>query len=151
MTGKQRLSATVEAELIAAGHATVADGRAASLSAWVNDALRLKADHDRRLQALDDFLATYEVEHGEITEEEMRDAGRQAPLARLLKGVDVAPLDDGLGRQAGKLLGRSRSDDAIDAAVVCLAHDGDDILTSDARDLRRLAEAAGLHVELIPV
>ncbi len=56
----------------------VAQGRAESVSAWVNDALRLKADHDRRLQALDDFLAAYESEHGEITEEEMRDAARRA-------------------------------------------------------------------------
>jgi hypothetical protein len=63
----------------------------------------------------------------------------------------VAALDDGLGRQAGMLLARSGMSDAIDAAVVCLAADGDDILTSDAGDLRALAEAAGVHVELIPV
>ena len=41
--------------------------------------------------------------------------------------------------------------DAIDATVVCLAADGDDILTSDHGDLRALAEAAAIHVELIPV
>jgi hypothetical protein len=35
--------------------------------------------------------------------------------------------------------------------VVCLAADGDDILTSDPGDLGALAEAAGVHVELIPV
>ena len=40
---------------------------------------------------------------------------------------------------------------AIDAAVICLAGDGDDILTSDPEDLRDLAQAAGIHVELIPV
>jgi len=40
--------------------------------------LRLKTDHERRLQALDDFLAAYETEHGEITEDEMRDAARRA-------------------------------------------------------------------------
>ena len=44
----------------------------------MNDALRLKADHDRRLQAHDDFLDAYEAEHGEITEDEMRDAARRA-------------------------------------------------------------------------
>ena len=44
----------------------------------MNDALKLKADHDRRLQALDDFLGAYEAEHGEITEDEMRDAARRA-------------------------------------------------------------------------
>jgi len=77
--------------------------------------------------------------------------GRQAPLARLLAGVEVVPVDDSLGRMAGMLLAVSGGSDAIDAAVVCLARDGDDILTSDAGDLRPLAEAAGVHVELIAV
>ena len=48
------------------------------MSAWVNEALRLKASHDRRLAALDDFLAAYEAEHGEITAQEMHDAARSA-------------------------------------------------------------------------
>jgi Arc/MetJ-type ribon-helix-helix transcriptional regulator len=78
MTTKRRLSASVDAELIAVAQEAVTDGHAESISAWVNDALRLKADHDRRLQALDEFLAAYEAEHGEITDEEMRDAARRA-------------------------------------------------------------------------
>jgi Arc/MetJ-type ribon-helix-helix transcriptional regulator len=57
---------------MAAAQRAVAEGRAESISAWVNEALRLKADHDRRLQALDDFLAAYEAQHGEITEDEIR-------------------------------------------------------------------------------
>ncbi|MGH9137439.1 MAG: hypothetical protein ACRD0G_10390 [Acidimicrobiales bacterium] len=77
-TTRERLSATVEAELLAAGRAAVAAGRAASLSAWVNDALRRQAEDDRRMQALDDFLAAYEKEHGEITEQEMQEASRRA-------------------------------------------------------------------------
>ena len=77
--------------------------------------------------------------------------GRQAGVARLLAGVDVTALDDGLGRRAGMLLARSRQSDAIDAAVVCLASDGDDILTSDPSDLLALAEAAEIHVDLIAV
>jgi|SRR5450755_2093670 Arc/MetJ-type ribon-helix-helix transcriptional regulator len=78
MSSKQRLSASVDAELMAVAQDAVAGGSAESVSAWVNDALRLKADHDRRLQALDDFLAAYEAEHGEITDEDMRDAARRA-------------------------------------------------------------------------
>ena len=78
MGGKQRLSASVDAELVAVAQEAVAGGQAESVSAWVNDALRLKADQDRRLRALDDFLAVYEAAHGEITEEEMRDAARRA-------------------------------------------------------------------------
>jgi hypothetical protein len=77
--------------------------------------------------------------------------GRQVALARLLAGVEVAPIDDGLGRRAGVLLGRSGQSDAIDAAVVCLAADGDDILTSDPGDLLALAQAADIHVEIIAV
>jgi hypothetical protein len=78
-------------------------------------------------------------------------SGRQVAVARLLSGVEVAPVDDLLGRRAGVLLALAGRSDAIDAAVVCLARDGDDILTSDPDDLRDLAQAAGLHVELIPV
>ena len=78
-------------------------------------------------------------------------SGRQAPMARLLAGTAVASVDDTLARRAGMLLARSGHSDAIDATVVCLAADGDDILTSDPGDLRVLAEAAGIHVEIVPV
>jgi hypothetical protein len=78
MTGKQRLSASVDAELVEAGQTAVAEGRAETLSAWVNDALRLKTDHDRRMRALDEFLAAYEAEHGAISDEEITDATRRA-------------------------------------------------------------------------
>lgn len=78
MTVKRRLSSTVDAELVEAGQAAVEAGDAESMSAWVNDALRLKVEHDRRLRALDDFIAVYEAEHGEITEEEMAAAARSA-------------------------------------------------------------------------
>jgi Arc/MetJ-type ribon-helix-helix transcriptional regulator len=76
VTSKSRLSVTVDADLIAAVHGAVAAGAAVSMSAWVNDALRLKLDHDRRLRGIDDFIAAYEAEHGEITEEEMDAAVR---------------------------------------------------------------------------
>jgi hypothetical protein len=78
-------------------------------------------------------------------------SGRQAPIARLLAGTAVASVDDTLARRAGMLLARSGQSDAIDATVVSLAADGDDILTSDPGDLRVLAEAAGIHVEIVPV
>jgi hypothetical protein len=78
MTSKERLSASVDRELHEAGVAAVAAGRAPNLSAWVNDALRRQADHDRRMSALDEFFAAFEAEHGEITSEEIRDATRAA-------------------------------------------------------------------------
>jgi metal-responsive CopG/Arc/MetJ family transcriptional regulator len=73
---KSRLSVTVDADLVAAVHAAAAAGAADSISAWVSDALRLKLDHDRRLRGIGDFIAAYEAEHGEITEEEMEAAVR---------------------------------------------------------------------------
>jgi hypothetical protein len=92
------------------------------------------------------------VSHGGVVAQVWRGGtGRQVPVARLLAGVEIVALDDGLGRRAGVLLARSGMADAIDSAVVCIASDGDDILTSDAGDLQALAEAAGIHVELIPV
>jgi hypothetical protein len=77
--------------------------------------------------------------------------GRQVPVARLLASVDVVPVDDELGRRAGLLLARTGTADAIDASVICLAQDGDDVLTSDPADLRALASAARVHVDLISV
>ena len=78
MTVKQRLSASVDADLLEAGQTAVAAGEAGSLSAWVNEALRRQADNDRRLRALDEFLAAYEAEHGEITDAEIAEATRRA-------------------------------------------------------------------------
>ena|SRR5215472_3406060 len=75
---KVRLSASVDADLIAAAEAAVARGRLESVSAWVNEALRTKAEHDQRLEALGAFVAAYEREHGEITADEMREAARDA-------------------------------------------------------------------------
>ena len=60
-----------------------------------------------------------------------RGNGKQVPVARLLASVDVVPVNDELGRRAGLLLARTGSADAIDASVICLAQDGDDVLTSD--------------------
>lgn len=77
--------------------------------------------------------------------------GRQASLSRLLGAVEVTPLDDHLGRRAGMLLASARTADVIDAAIVLLATDGDTILTPDLRDLRPLAVAATVHVDIVPV
>ncbi len=77
-------------------------------------------------------------------------ADRQALLARLLRAVDVRPVDDRLARDAGVLLGRAGTADPIDATVVLVAEAGDRILTSDPGDLRRLADTAGARVAVVP-
>lgn len=101
MTIRERLSATVEAEFLAAGRAAVAEGRAQSLSAWVNDALRRQTEHDRRLRALDDFLATYEAEHGEITDDEMREATRRSRSRATVVRAGQPPSGTGRIRRHG--------------------------------------------------
>jgi metal-responsive CopG/Arc/MetJ family transcriptional regulator len=83
MTAKSRLSVTVDADLIAASQAAVAAGETESVSAWVNDALRLKVEHDRRLRGIGDFIAAYEAEYGEITDQEM-DAAYRAMKGRAI-------------------------------------------------------------------
>jgi Arc/MetJ-type ribon-helix-helix transcriptional regulator len=94
---KQRLSASVDAELLAIAQDAVAHGKAESVSAWVNEALRLKADRDRRLQALDEFLAAYEDEHGEITDRDMLEAGRRARGRAVVVRGRPAGDEDGQG------------------------------------------------------
>jgi len=91
MTAKRRLSSTVDAELVEAAQTAVRAGDAESMSAWVNDALRLKVEHDRRLHALDGFIAAYEAEHGEITEEEMAAAVRSARQRAVVVRGGAAP------------------------------------------------------------
>jgi hypothetical protein len=99
MTSKQRLSASVDAAVIAAAQAAVAEGRATNVSAWVNDALRRQAEHDGRMRALDEFLKRYEAKHGTISEDEMREAGR---LARARAVVVRAKKRAGSARRGGR-------------------------------------------------
>src|SRR5262245_32761158 len=91
--------------------------------------------HDRDVVALikSELIANRAPKtHGGIVAQVWRGgAGRQAPIARLLPGIDVVPLGADLGRSAGMLLKAAHAADAIDAALVALASDGDDILTSD--------------------
>ena len=75
---KERLSVSVDADLIKAAEQAVVQGHFESLSAWVNEALRSKIEQDRRLQALTAFVSAYESEHGEISEREMLLAARRA-------------------------------------------------------------------------
>lgn len=72
---KQRLTVTIDPELVEAGNQAVASGAAESLSAWVNTALTEKARRDRQLAQLRRAVEDYEAEFGEITAEEL--AARQ--------------------------------------------------------------------------
>ncbi len=89
------------------------------------------------------------VTHGGVVGQVWRGGPRQARLATALAGMDVRPLDERLGRVAGELLASTRMSDVVDAALVALAADGDEIITLDGEDLGRLAASAGRHIELI--
>ena len=75
--------------------------------------------------------------------------GRQARLARLLRAVDVRPVDEQMGRGAGVLLARTGTSDPIDATVVLVAESGDRILTSDPSDIQRLVAASGTRAATV--
>jgi hypothetical protein len=75
--------------------------------------------------------------------------GRQARLERLLRGVDVRPVDAAAGRAAGVLIGQEGTQDPIDATLVLVAYPGDRIVTSDPEDIARLVSAAGRSVQVI--
>lgn len=89
--------------------------------------------------------------NGAVVAQVWRDpAGRQAELARLLRSVDVKPVDQRLGRNAGVLSGRAGHHDAIDATVVAVASAGDRIVTSDPDDIRTLVAASGRPILVVP-
>ncbi len=89
------------------------------------------------------------ITHAGVLGQAWRGGPRQARLVRALEGIDVRPLDKKLGRSAGELLAAARLSDVIDAAVVLLSTDGDEIVTSDLADFEQLAAASGRHVELV--
>lgn len=71
------------------------------------------------------------------------DAGRDAPLNRLLKTYDlVEHIPQRLARRAASLRARARRGSAIDALVVAAAEPGGTVLTSDVGDIGALAAYA---------
>ena len=89
--------------------------------------------------------------HGAVVGQVWRGGARQARIARLLEASEVAAIDLEHGRAAGELMGRARTSDVVDAALVLLCVDGDQVLTSDPDDLTTLASAARIHLELVRV
>jgi hypothetical protein len=68
---KQRLTVTVDPDLIEAGQRAVESGQAASVSGWVSAALADKVRRDQKLALLAAAVADYERDFGEITAEEI--------------------------------------------------------------------------------
>ena len=68
----------------------------------------------------------------------IRNRGRQVTLERVLAGIEEEPLDSDAARRVGHLLASSRTSDVVDAALAVLAAPGDEVMTSDPKDLRTL-------------
>ena len=71
-----------------------------------------------------------------------RDGARQARLALLLRGVEELELTRLALDRSVNCFARARTSDVVDASIVEIARDGDEILTSDPDDLVPLARAA---------
>ncbi|MBM7787109.1 PIN domain-containing protein [Tenggerimyces flavus] len=81
-----------------------------------------------------------------------RGDSRQARLAWVLRGCQIDPSDEEIAKQAGVLLGRSRTRDAIDAIVVATAWKRRaGVVTSDPGDLRKLIETVEMDGHRIAI
>ena len=74
---KQRVTITIELDLLEEAQAAVSNGRCRSLSQWIGEAVADQLDKERRLALLDELIAEYEAEHGVITAEAMEERIRK--------------------------------------------------------------------------
>lgn len=128
--------------LDAEGVSKAADGDE-SVVAWIQRAKDVDAD-----------IVVSAVTLAEV----LRSAPRDATRHRVLKFAEVWSVHDGLGRQAGALLGAAGSDATIDALIAATALAARErlgrprvvVLTSDPDDLRRLlADSPDISVAAI--
>jgi Arc/MetJ-type ribon-helix-helix transcriptional regulator len=84
---KRRLSTSIDGDLVDAAERAVSEGLAENVSAWVNAALRVQAEHDARTRALDVFIGDYEQKHGPITHSEIEAITKRARAsAEIVRG-----------------------------------------------------------------
>ncbi len=79
----------------------------------------------------------------------IRNRARQVTLERVLLGVQEIALDSEEARHIGTLLAGTRSSDVVDAAVARIASPGDEILTSDPKDLRALCPLRSIKITAV--
>lgn len=80
-----------------------------------------------------------------------RHRATQVRLSRLLRGVDEVAIDPESSPRIGSVLARSGTADVVDASLIEVAVDGDEVITSDADDLAHLARAVGKRIMIIPI
>lgn len=77
---------------------------------------------------------------------------QQIQLRRFLTGCAVIPLGESQAHEAGRLLGKTRTVDVVDAVVVTVAlRKKGMILTSDPGHIKRLVRASGGDVAVVAV
>ena len=77
---------------------------------------------------------------------------KQAQIRRLLRGCEVVAFDEAAAHAAGALLGKARTRDVVDASVAELAiRKLADIVSDDAKDIRRLLRAANVKTSHLDV
>ena len=80
-----------------------------------------------------------------------RDGRRQANLARVLSGVDIAAIDEVAAQKVGELLGANKTNDLVDAHVALLAQPDGRILTSDDTDIKALLRTRRVRAVIVHV
>jgi hypothetical protein len=77
-------------------------------------------------------------------------SAKQAQMRRLLRGCEVVAFDEAAAHAAGALLGKTRTQDVVDASVVELSiRKVADIVSDDADDIRRLLAAANAKTSIL--
>lgn len=81
-----------------------------------------------------------------------RDRARQHPLRMVRRLCTVLPFTEHIAEDVGRLLARSDTSDVVAAAVIVAAIEHNAaVLTSDPKDLAKLASAAEYPVRLLAV
>jgi predicted nucleic acid-binding protein len=81
--------------------------------------------------------------------EVMRGGPRDAPVHRIIRQIEISPIDAARAREAGDLLGRARLSghryalDALVAAVTLAQPRPAVLLTSNSKDMQRLTDEPG--------
>ena len=101
---KRRLSASIDEDLLAAAERAVAEGRAPSVSALVEEALAARIAHERRLDAAQDLMDWMDAEWGPMSDEEK--AAADAQIAANTIYVGSTPEQE--AKRAAQRLERSR-------------------------------------------
>ena len=138
----EKVSVTLPADLLDEIRGKVGPG---NLSRFLTEA----AEEKQRHEALDEWLARMDSEHGRV----LRGHPCDAAVHLLLKGCRVEPVSTAIGRAAGELLGRTGRKDPVDAVIVATAAELPApvlVLTGDPSDLGALtADLPGIAVDAI--